>query len=32
MSNFMKFTMPAMADLIKSIGYKGKEIYEEKYS
>ena len=32
MSNFMKFTVPMIADAIKSLGYKVKEIYEESYS
>ena len=32
MSNFMKFTVPMIAEAIKSLGYKGKEIYEESYS
>jgi len=32
MSNFMKFTVPELANAIKSLGYKAKEIYEETYS
>ena len=32
MTNFMKFTLAEIAEAIRGIGYKGKEILEEKYS
>ena len=32
MTDFMKFTIPAIADAVKSLGYKGKEVLEEGYS